>query len=301
MISIDQVCKMIVEMDTPFVRGYGKDGELIFIVEQEPTAESAADTVRNYLNAFNGYHRMKVKAANAAQKTQSYKGCFVYDVKVNEGTAPVQQMQQQNSTGSAFGMMTDFFKAMQMFQMISGNNNNADKQIEALRKEFEYQRQLDELRRQADDPLKYAALFGPTAMRVLGMKEEAIDKTLQQTAMSYSAINGNRNPGIAGTTSAAQTNTGKTLVTDMPTLEQLEKMTVEEKNQQIESAVSALAASIPAEHFLSILNHLKNKPELAADLQAITAVTPEKFSQLMKIIIRRPDMIDMAIQYGSKL
>lgn len=271
----EQVGELIRSNKAPFVRIMDASGKMLYSIECADESKSVADaaeldyTVDTLLNAlpyFSGYGSVKIMAATPPQKRSAYRGCFHYTCKLADNVTTGNN--QNNPANNQFDPMKQMLQMMQMMQMMqtmNGGNNGLAVEVEKLRLQMAHEKELMKYRN--DDPMKWASLFGPTAMRMAGMKSDEIKETIQMTAMSYGMANGanpmQQNPSsISGTGQQQQQGN---LNTSMRTFEQLVAISDEQKNKEIENLVNMIASQkkISAEHFIMLLEILIAKPDLA--------------------------------------
>ena len=261
--TVEQVCRAIKDQNAPYIRVLDTNNRLLFSIEDSDNVEQSVEKLESTLPIFESYGRVKIMAATESKFKQQYKGCLHYDcvlsAKTTGNAAVVAQQQTQG------GNLLELVKVMQVLQVIGNSNNNNNNaavevmraEMAAMRKEFEWERKLAEMEKKNSDPTKYFAMFGPAAMRMAGMKSEEVKETLMLTQMSMAAAN-----GTTQTTQQKVAGTGATLTTNVRTIPELQKLSNDQKNAEIENLMQELSKKVSAEEILLILEIVNAKPEL---------------------------------------
>lgn len=270
--NTDQAADLIRQNKAPFIRVMDSSRRLLYCIEaadeNNPTANAgeidyAVDQLKMALPYFDAYGSVVINAATPAIKRANYKNCFTYTVALKQttGQTPVAPAQR-----SPMADMVEMLRMFQMFQAMSGNNNNNANnplavEVEKLKLQMAHREEL--LKYQNNDPMKWASLFGPTAMRMAGMKPDEIKETIQMTAMSYGLAQGNpmqqpqRMSGVNEQAAPAQN-----LNTTFRTFEQLQQMPNEQKNIEIANLFQIVGQKVSAEHFIMLMEIIAAKPDL---------------------------------------
>jgi len=276
MISAEQAVKNVEDLDTPYIRIYDWKGNQLYAIDCTKNAPEAANRLKEILPVFSGYAKVIVHAATEKQFAGTWKSCSKWEVKVGTDTVSTagnnaMMMQQQNP----MNQMMQTFQFMQMCQGMFQPQQNA--QIEMLRKEFEWEREKSRL--ENADPIKKYSALAPFLGRALGWKPEEMKEMFQMSAMTSTWGNSTQQPlqqqnqqqwqplQQNNKTAGVQQQTQTTLVTEglpIPTFDQLQKLSVEEKFEQINLMLDKLATErkVCAEDMLIMLYLMYNKPEL---------------------------------------
>lgn len=254
MINPEQLYKLVIELQAPYVKCYDMMGNPLCSLEESENPEETVNQLKNWMPVFTNYGRIKVLCATPTIKKGNYNKAYKYEVVLKDSAAA--KVAGPQAPAPQFDLVAQMQGLMQigaMFQQMSGNNNSASLEVEKLKMQFENERKIREIEKANEDPFKKYAGAAPIVMRMIGMKPEEIKETMMLTAMSsqYGA--------------KASTISGPELSTDTkgPNIEEIKKLSHEDMNKRIQAALNQLPEKIGAEHLLALLELLLIKPELS--------------------------------------
>lgn len=301
MITPDQVCDIVLKQKLPYIRIEDLAGHCLFVIEENDNADNAASTLRETLKYFIQYGSVKVKCATESEHKANFRGANQYTVKVSENSpAKTTGALPAIPVNDPVHQFTSMMQMVAMFNNMAGVNRNSDIELEKLKLQFELDRQRREWAKLDEDPIKKYIGAAPLLMSAMGMKQEVITATLQQMANTDAMFN---KPQAAATSmSGTQT---QTLETDAPTkFEDLQKISLEEKNTRIQNLLDKVCAKISAEEMIIILETIEMQPALLPDyvrLFNISKKVPvETITSLLKGVELKPEFATTALSFLPK-
>lgn len=271
MITVETVCKLVLENNAPYIRITDINKNLLYAIgsEADPyTKEAASERLKECLAYFSQCGKVIVVMATEKHFKSNYAGAYKYDVKVS--TDAVQNMagviipKQQDS----ISQFKDMLGVMMSFQALMGGNNNSSdaklKEVEGNYKleltKLEFQKQIDDLKRKQEEKDKQGDIWkilGPTAPLALS----AMGKTTTEIKeiMGLAAMGTAMNPSTQTATMA-----GPNLTTDSPVtdLEELKKLSEEKLGEKIVELMQQIATKVEAAPMIQILQIINAKPTI---------------------------------------
>jgi hypothetical protein len=301
MITPDQICEIVLKQKLPYVRIEDLAGHCLYTIEDTDNPDNTAATLRDTLKYFTQYGSLKIKLATETEHRGNFRGANQYTVKVSENS-PVKAAGALTAVpvNDPVHQFTSMMQMVAMFNNMAGVNRNSDIELEKLKLQFELDRQRREWAKLDEDPIKKYIGAAPLIMSAMGMKQEVITATLQQMANTDQMFN--KPAQLATSMSGTAT---QTLETDAPTkFEDLQKISLEEKNTRIQNLLDKVCAKVSAEEMIIILETIEMQPALLPDyvrLFNISKKVPvETITALLKGVELKPEFAATALSFLPK-
>lgn len=237
----DDIYTMIEGCNTPYLRIFDFNRQKLWVCEDERTAPAAVAKLKNVLPMYAAYKKVIVEGATDKQKLLNYKDCFRWQCEFETTTVGAVP-----TPGNPWewrmppGFMPESTMSAQL-ALIAANNEHA---IKMMRLEL----QLKE--KDTKDPIAQAEKLAPYIMYMMGKPIDEI-KTLAMASAAWNASLAN--PG-AGAIAGPPTNTLK-----MMSVDELGKLTEDERAKKCQAALDALAQHISKEHMIILCERLEAK------------------------------------------